>query len=434
VFYNPALFDAFERTRRGEDVALFDQMFLGLNLNPNVRGCEPSNSTALCGPVNGTTQTGSQHLRLSSTFRSDLANGNYAALANALNTYNGTGSGASGAVPGIAGEQGNVLRRANKGFNVAGGTTIAGGPVVPAGLFPENWITANPQYNQTRFWSNTAKSNYHSLQVQGTLRPAYGLSLQGTYAWSRALEVPGVGFSGGLTSTDPVYTNPAEREKDYILAANHVTHDFRSFGVFELPMGPGKLLFRNSSGFLARLVEGWQTSFIVNVSTGQPTTVAAANMLYAAGVPDIARPFSSTGAVQWDGQFGNYFGSNAFAKVADPQCASVAADLRQYCTLQAITDGSGQIVLQNPKPGRRGTLGRQTMELPGQWDFDGAMSKTVKVSESKSLQIRFDATNILNHPVPNNPSLNLNNDTAFGLIQDKGDQRRQFKAQLRFMF
>src|SRR6185295_18404820 len=67
VFYNPVLFDALQKTRNGEDVALFDQMFLGLNLNPGVRGCDPANPTALCGAVNGTTQRGSQHLRLSST-------------------------------------------------------------------------------------------------------------------------------------------------------------------------------------------------------------------------------------------------------------------------------------------------------------------------------------------------------------------------------
>ena len=41
VFYNPALFDALERTRRGENVELFDQIFMGLSLlggNQSARG------------------------------------------------------------------------------------------------------------------------------------------------------------------------------------------------------------------------------------------------------------------------------------------------------------------------------------------------------------------------------------------------------------
>src|SRR4030095_11232446 len=32
VFFNPTLLDALERTRAGENVALFDQMFMGLSL------------------------------------------------------------------------------------------------------------------------------------------------------------------------------------------------------------------------------------------------------------------------------------------------------------------------------------------------------------------------------------------------------------------
>jgi hypothetical protein len=441
VFYNPPLFDALERTRKGENVELFDQMFLGLNLNANVRGCDPTNPTALCTAVNGTTQRGSQHLRLSSTFRDALANGDYMTVANSLNTFNGTGS---NAVPGTSPvERGTVLTRANKGFNVPGGTTIVGGPVVQPGLFPPNWITANPQVNQANFYTNSGKSNYHSLQIQGTLRPTVGLSFQGTYVWSRALEV-----------SASSYTNPAERDKDYILNTNDVRHDFRANGTLAIPIGPGQKLFRNSSGWLARMVEGWQTSFILNLSSGQPASVNATYLngtttsptgLYANSVPDVVGPFSlSKGEVEWNGDHGSYFGST-FGKVSDPQCASVATELKPYCTLQAITDAkTGQILLQNPKPGTRGTLGRQTISLPGQWAFDAALSKVVRIAESKSLQFRVDATNVLNHPniggscgsttILCTPLLDINSTNPFGYIQDKGTQTRQFKAMARFNF
>ena len=90
----PLLFDALNRTRNGEDVELFDQMFLGVNLNPGVTGCNPGAPTATCAAVNGTTQRGSQHLRLNTTFRTNLAKGDFEAVANSLNTYNGTGGAA----------------------------------------------------------------------------------------------------------------------------------------------------------------------------------------------------------------------------------------------------------------------------------------------------------------------------------------------------
>jgi hypothetical protein len=421
VYFNPVLLDALVRTRNGEDVELFDQMFMGLTL---LGGSTPV--------VNGTTQRGSRHLRESTTFRTNLANGNFVALTNALNTFNGTSpSVVAGTIPS---EQGTVLRRANRGFNVPGGTTIAGGPVVPAGLFPENWLVVNPQFNQARYFSNTAKSNYHSMQAQVTLRPTAGLGLQGTYVWSRALEVPGVGVGGGLTSSDPAYTDPTQREKDYALAGNHVTHDFRSFGTFELPIGPNKLLLTNSTGILARVVEGWQTSFIVNLSTGTPSSISAENMLYGNGVADMVRPLDLNGSVEWNGQFGSYFG-NGYVKVDDPQCGTIAASLQNLCTLQAVADAqTGEILLQNPRPGNRGNVGRQTIELPGRWSFDAAMSKSLRVSESKSVQIRLDATNILNHPGVGAPSLNINSANDFGSIQNKGNGRREFRGQLRLQF
>jgi hypothetical protein len=37
------------------------------------------------------------------------------------------------------------------------------------------------------------------------------------------------------------------------------------------------------------------------------------------------------------------------------------------------------------------------------WALDGNLSKTIQISETKSVQIRFDATNILNHATPADP-------------------------------
>src|SRR5262249_29475590 len=229
------------------------------------------------------------------------------------------------------------------------------------------------------------------------------------YVWSKALEVAGTG-----------YTDPTNREKDYTLNVNDVRNDFRANGTVALPIGPNRLLFGQSSGWMARVVEGWQASFIVNLSSGQPGTVAAGNMLYANGTPDPASPFSlHKGKVNWSGDYGNYFGTTTFGKTTDPQCAAVAVDLKPYCTLQAVTNaGTGQVILQNAQPGTRGIVGRQTLSLPGAWAFDAAMSKSLRIGETKSVQIRMDATDILNHPTPSSPNLNINNTNSFGFIQD----------------
>ena len=59
------------------------------------------------------------------------------------------------------------------------------------------------------------------------------------------------------------------------------------------------------------------------------------------------------------------------------------------------------------------------------------VSKTFKIDEARSFQIRVDATNVLNHPVPNQPSLAA---ISLGTITNKGGTPRQLQGQLRINF
>jgi len=304
--------------------------------------------------------------------------------------------------------------------------------------FDENFIVTNPQFNGVNLMTNNISNNYHALTTQITLRPIHGLSTETTYTWSRNL---GSGFPG-TDGLGQVFTDPLNRRADYALLPDTRVHDFRSNGNFTLPVGPGQLLFRNSSGVLARAIEGWQMSWIVNLNTGQPLSIAAQNMLYNNGTPDIVGPFDIKGGrVQFpSGPTGTYFSPSDFKLVRDPQCSAVAANLASSCTLNALQDvKTGKIVLQNPKPGTRGTLGQRVIEGPGRWRFDSGLGKSFKITESKALQFRVDARNVFNHPEPNPAALILNiNDPNFGLLTGTNAKSetsyRELQASLRFNF
>ncbi len=108
--------------------------------------------------------------------------------------------------------------------------------------------------------------------------------------------------------------------------------------------------------------------------------------------------------------------------------------IKNLCTLQAVANSSGQIVLQNPKPGTRGNLGQNVIENPGNWLLSTSMSKAFKIRESKALRFRVDGTNILNHPTPAAPTLNINSGaTPFGNIASKTGNR-QIQGMLRLEF
>jgi hypothetical protein len=401
--------EAFDAARSGGESALLDRMFQGVNIAGTGFG-------AVGTVFNGVQQTGALHLRAAtaSSIRNNLANGNYVGLANTLSTLNySKAGGINGSLPEIpSGVNGAVLR-----FNE----------------FPENFVKTNPQFNNATLQTNSGNTNYHSLQTQVTLRPTAGVSLQTSYTWSK------------LLGTGGTYTLPFDREADYTIQVGDRRHDLRTNGTLTLPFGPQQLLFGNSKGVLARVVENWQMSWILNLASGAPGNISTftasdsvgVNQLYANGVPDIVGKFDAALAkVQWkDGAIaGNYFG-DALKKVSDPQCTRIAATLQSanLCTLSAIADSSGNVVLQNPLPGTRGNLGQNVIELPGAWTLDTSMSKGFRISETKRLQFRLDATNILNHPEPADPNLNINSGVPFGNIDTKtGNRQFQLGARLEF--
>jgi hypothetical protein len=188
-------------------------------------------------------------------------------------------------------------------------------------------------------------------------------------------------------------------------------------GTFELPVGPGKALLGKSSGVAARVTEGWRLGSIFNLVSGPALDIQAANMLYANGVPDIVGPFPLKQAgVRWGqdaGTYtgGNYFPVNAFRIAKDPQCTNtslVAPSLAANCNLAAVYDSqTGQPLLVTPLPGKQGTLGRRVLRGVTVPTFDMNATKSFRISESKNIQLRVDASNVLNHSVPNTPQLSL---------------------------
>jgi len=462
-FMSNGLLENLERIRNGTEINkaagdpkdVLDKMFEGINI------CAASCIAGTYGAVGTTTggvyQSAAMQLRSRTDFQSQLANAQYVTapqfvtpLVQSLANLNYVTTGTNASLPAIpAGTVGGVIRYANT--------------VTYPGQFPENFIFTNPQFSAVNMQTNSGYSNYHSLQVQSSIRPIQGFSGQVTYSWSKNL---------GVTGT---FTDPTNRAQDYTTINNNPGHSLRMNGTIELPIGPNKLLMGNSSGWLARAIEQWQLGLIYNLTSGSPMSITATSMLYANGVPDAVYPvdFNSLKGVRWgtqNGAFleGRYFDNNdLFVKVDDPQCGLVTSNqglnnvvggVQTRCTLDSLAmavpagtagaidrvfaDGQTRpsvIVLQHPQPGKRGTFGQNTLIGLGSYRFDATLGKTFRMSESKSLQVRFDAQNVLNHPQPNNPgggavpAVSITGNDYFGRIQQKGGGR-SLQGQLRFNF
>src|SRR5205823_3081546 len=139
-------------------------------------------------------------------------------------------------------------------------------------------LTANPQLNGATYIGNLGRSNYHSMQVSYTLRPTMGFSVQTTYSWAKSMQLGGgvgPGIANAGTTGGSAYTDPLMRDLDRVRGVENL-HSLRSNGTVELPIGPGRLLFSGAHGWMARLIEKWQTSFILNMGSGQPVSIGGA--------------------------------------------------------------------------------------------------------------------------------------------------------------
>jgi len=462
VYHNPELLQALNDARAGQDPVLLDQLLAGLNLNNTITG---STGFAPVGTRNGAGvyQTGAAQLRRSATFATALANGDFNAIANSLITLAPTAAQGIQSLPndpntGAALTGVGSMRALRNGCDrLANGAqyvqqTTAGvftsgfnaSNATPLRCLPEDFLIANPQFSTATYNANLGHSNYNSFQAQITARPITGVSVTGTYVWAKSMQLATnvAGFA---------FSDPSNRNLDFA-RGREGPHSIRMNGTIELPIGPNKLLLANSSGWVARAVERWQTSFIFNGSTGSPAdALASVNHLYGNSNYNIVSSQWKIpkGELRWDGPNNNSgtFYDNTYINTTDPQCsnASVVAqttdtmgtNLSASCTLNALalrnSDGTaGELMLAYPMPGTKGNLGPRTLSYFGQWSLDVSASKTIRVSESKSFQIRIDTLNVMNHPIPGTPNYTVGG-TNFGAVTTKTGSRT-FQGQLRVSF
>jgi hypothetical protein len=226
-------------------------------------------------------------------------------------------------------------------------------------------------------------------------------------------------------------------------------------------------VFRGSSGWVKKLVEGWQLSWVSSMTSGLPYSVTIGGLdgfidntvytMHGGAHVDLVNPdlFDTKGGnVTWEpgARSGRYFGS-IYTQVDDPQCDHVAAGLQDSCrnglNALALASDPSKIVFQHAQPGVRGNFDPNSITSVGRWSLDIAASKNIEFMEGKFINFRVDVNNIFNHPTPSgtapftydqrtyaagSPVSNLNNTTEpFGYIGYKVGHR-VFSAKLRISF
>jgi hypothetical protein len=255
--------------------------------------------------------------------------------------------------------------------------------------------------------SSTGRSNYNAGFATLSKRFSQGVIFTANYTLSRSLDQ-----LGALQSSTAVAPNSFDLDAEYGPSAFDITHQFNVNGVWELPFGKGRR-FGFSSGILEKAFGGWHSSWIFTWQSGEPLVVTQGAGVWGGGfdstdvsgaIPTTNLNSLNTGAHEGVNVSGNVgSGGNAGSQINffdDP-----GQVYNSFRPVEISLDGrSGRA---NPLRG-----------LP-RWNLDMSFGKKTTIMENKTLTFAADFFNIFNHVNFANPSLDLSNPAAFGVITEQ---------------
>jgi len=229
-----------------------------------------------------------------------------------------------------------------------------------------------PPFGRNAAEKTMGNSAYHSFQatLRHTSRNAEFLL---GYTYGKCLD-----NSSGLEDS----VNPYNPRKSRGLCLFDVQHHFVGSYSVRLPFDK---LFHASSGWSNRIAGGWQITGITTFATGLPIALSERNDPSLAGSSGTDVPNFTPGKVLNDTNPRHenpYFNTSLFSK-----------------------EQLGQI----------GNSNRRFFHGPGLNNWDLALVKDTRITESKALQFRVETFNTWNHAQFENPSGSINSST-FGVV------------------
>jgi outer membrane receptor protein involved in Fe transport len=222
---------------------------------------------------------------------------------------------------------------------------------------------------------------YNALQTSVRKRLSSNLGFDIHYTLAKGWAQQGGGLSSSFINTDLGNVQDFwDGINDKYPISEETRHRLTGDVIYELPW------LRNASGILPHILGGWRISSVYQIRTGVPLSISQPSGIGGSRpdlLPDVDPVFSN-----WRDTL-QFLNPAAFARVPT----------------YPVTNATIRPGNQNPGDVRG----------PGFFKVDLSLSKTFRLSEAMSLQVRADAFNAFNRVNYSNPNNNMNS-PQFGLI------------------
>lgn len=247
--------------------------------------------------------------------------------------------------------------------------------------FPDHYLYPGDVWANFGQQTNGGHSNYSSLQVSANKRMSHGLALQTAYTWAHALDVSSsfedtaFQVAGGVDS----YGNFA---RDYGSSAFDARQRWVMSWVYDIPN-----MAKNWGPIASRLLGGWTFTGDNAIQTGFPINFQDSNM--------------QSLNCSW---FWSFYGCSDRPDVVkrptalNPRTATFGTKNHYWFDPSSFTDNA---------LGTEGNTPRGYFRGPGFWNMDITLAKDTMITEGKTLQLRIDFFNVMNHTNFANPSGNV---------------------------
>ncbi|MFN0086480.1 MAG: carboxypeptidase regulatory-like domain-containing protein [Blastocatellia bacterium] len=286
--------------------------------------------------------------------------------------------------------------------------------------FPQFGGITALELNEGRLW-------YNSFQALVNKRLSRGLSVSGTYTFSKTIE-EAIQQPGQQDSTSS-YIDDIARIKNRSLAFSDRPHRFTISGVWELPFGKGRKFLGGVNRWADLLVGGWQASGLYIFNSGRPWQLPGNVDIVDPDYWKVDRKRFVNGTEWMQGvrpcvaQYGRDT-TRADGYKRDAQ-GRLVPELLAYSVAAGCTAPS--FIIREPFTTRTTAIRSDRVRRPSFEQFDMNFSKTFRLTEKFRFQFRAEAYNLLNTPQYDERTYNTTpTDTEFGSINKNNVRQSNF--------